>query len=152
METASNADDIAPRSPSTTQKHTRSQSSKNTILPHSSKIGNQQHVRPISLQSPQKPSFRRVCQSAAATLTRSLVRFTWFRRRTWWWWWWGWCGGTSGQHYNCIAEPIVFAQFHQLDHSLFAFVLQYHFGHIVIESTDLYTKFNNIYCSNIRIE
>ena len=37
-------------------------------------------------------------------------------------------GGTSGQHYNCIAEPIVFA-------SLFAFVLQYHFGHI--ESTDL---------------
>jgi len=66
--------------------------------------------------------------------------------------WWCSCGGTSGQHYNCIAEPIVFAQFHQLDHSLFAFVLQYHFGHIVIESTDLYTKFNNIYCSNIRIE
>ena len=45
-------------------------------------------------------------------------------------------GGTSGQHYNCIAEPIVFAQFHQLDHRLFACVLQYHFGHIVIESTD----------------
>lgn len=49
-------------------------------------------------------------------------------------------GGTSGQHYNCIAEPIVFAEFHQLHHSLFAFVLQYHFGHI--ERTDLYTTFN----------
>ncbi len=55
--------------------HRNTEEAKAVNLPFS-KIRNQQHCVQCSLQSPQKPSFRRVCQSAAATLTRSLVRFT----------------------------------------------------------------------------
>ena len=140
METAPNADDNAPRSPSTTQKHTRRQSSKDTILPYSSKIGNQQHVRPMLPSIPSKTKLP-PCLPVGGCNAHSIARQVHLIQE---------------QNVvvvvvvarldNTTIAPLNLLSLHNSINCiivylhLFCNIISAYFGHI--ESTDLYTTFN----------